>query len=108
MPVGSLGRIKDPLSVLEATPTEIIEGQITMTGVAQQGPNDPCKSVTFENDSDRSLGNAVVYIGHDNTVTALNGYALRPGCTWNIAIDNVNRVWFIGTAPNVITYGGVN
>lgn len=108
MPKGGLARVKSPLPTQEATPTAIVEGQVTMTGAAQQFPADACKSITIENDSDRSLGNAVVYIGHDNLVSAINGYALRPGCTKSFDIDNANRVWCIGTVNNVITYGGVN
>lgn len=96
------------VNVMEATPTAIVEGQVLMTGAAQQFPADACKSITIENDSDRSLGNAVVYIGHDNLVSAVNGYALRPGCTKSFDIDNANRIWCIGTVNNVITYGGVN
>ena len=86
------------------TPTEIVEGQVTMTGAAQQFPADPCKSITIENPST----NAVVYIGHDNTVAADNGYRLQPGATVNLAIDNASRVWCIGTIDEVISYIGVN
>jgi len=90
--------------VQEAIPTSPIEGQITMTGAAQQCPADPCLAVTFEND----INNAVVVIGHDNAVTLLNGYRLQPGATKSYAIDNVDRFWVIGTAPQIISYGGVN
>lgn len=91
-------------STRESTPTEIIEDQITLTGIAQQLPNEPCKGVTLEN----PIANAVVCVGHDNTVTLLNGYRLQPGATWSLAIDNVNRIWVIGTATQIISYGGVN
>ena len=106
MPAGSQGLRKLMLQVITwlTTPTAVVEGQVTLTGAAQQLPADPCKSVTFENPS----ANAVVCIGHDNTVTLLNGYRLQPGATWSIAIDNVNRVWVIGTAAQIISYGGVN
>lgn len=88
----------------EQSPTSVIEGQVTMTGAAQQFPNEPCKSITIENPS----ANSVVYIGHDNTVAAGNGYRLQPGATVSMDIDNANRVWCIGTAPEVISYIGVN
>lgn len=87
----------------EATPTTIVEGQVTMTGAAQQFPADACRSITIEN----PIANAIVAIGHDNAVTLLNGYILRPGAQWNLAIDNANRVWCIGTVGNIISYGGV-
>ena len=52
-------------------------------------PTELCKSVTLENPT----GNAVVAVGHDNTVTLLNGYRLQPGATFSIDIDNVDRLW---------------
>lgn len=88
----------------EATPTGIVEGQVTLTGAAQQFPTDACKSITIENPNT----NAVVVIGHDNAVTLLNGYRLQPGATVSLDIDNANRVWVIGTAPQIISYIGVN
>jgi hypothetical protein len=92
------------LRTMEASPTAVVEGQVTLTGAAQQLPADACKSVTLENPST----NAVVCVGHDNAVTLANGYRLQPGATWSLAIDNVNRIWVIGTAAQVISYGGVN
>jgi len=85
-------------------PTEVIEGQVTLTGVAEQLPNEPCKSVTIENPA----GNADVAIGSDNAVTLLNGYLLHGGATYSMDIDNTNRIWVIGTLNEVISYGGVN
>ena len=90
--------------VEELSPTVIIEGQFTLNGAAQQLPDEPCKSVTLENPST----NAVVVIGHDNALTLLNGYRLWPGATKSQDVDNVNAIWVIGTAPQVISYGGVN
>lgn len=92
------------LFTIEESPTAIIEGQVTLTGAAQQLPNEPCKSITLENPST----NTVVCIGHDNTVTLANGGRLQPGATAWLAIDNANRVWVIGTAPQIISYYGVN
>ena len=103
MPKGGLARIKSPLLGVEVTPTAILEGQVTMTGAAQQFPADACKSITIENPNT----NALVSIGHDNAVTLLNGYRLQPGATVSLAIDNANRVWCIGTAPQIVSYIGV-
>jgi len=89
---------------IEESPTAIVEGQVTLTGIAQNFPADPCKSITIENPST----NAVVVIGHDNAVTLLNGYRLQPGATVWIAIDNANKVWVIGTALQIVSYVGVN
>ncbi|MBA7672233.1 hypothetical protein ES703_80408 [subsurface metagenome] len=96
-----LGNEKDisednPLPTIETTPTEVLEGQVTLTGTAQQLPDEPCLAVTFEN----PINNAVVSIGHDDTVTLLNGYRLQPGATKSYDIDNVNRFWVSGTATS--------
>lgn len=91
------------VDVMEATPTAIVEGQVPMTGAAQQFPADACKSITIENPS----ANALVSIGHDNAITLLNGYRLQPGATVSLAIDNANRVWCIGTVGNIVSYIGV-
>jgi len=88
----------------QVTPTEVIEGQVVLTGAAQQLPDEPCKSVTLEN----PIVNNVVVLGHDNTVTLLNGYRIQPGATYSMDIDNVNKIWVIGTAAQIISYGGVN
>ncbi|OYD16937.1 hypothetical protein CH330_01325 [candidate division WOR-3 bacterium JGI_Cruoil_03_51_56] len=94
-----------PVNVVEGgIPTEVLEGQVTLTGAAQQLPNETCKSVTLENPTT----NAVVCMGHDNTVTLLNGYRLQPGATVSMDIDNVNKIWVIGTATEIISYVGVN
>lgn len=101
---GNVVGAANPLPTGEVTPTAIVEGQVTLTGAAQQFPDHPCKSVTIEN----PIVNAIVVIGHDNTVTLLNGYRLQPGATVSIAIDNTNRVWCIGTAAQIISFIGVN
>lgn len=92
------------IPVIEVSPTAVIEGQVILTGAAQQLPAGPCKGVTLENPA----ANNVVCVGHDNTVTLANGYRLQPGATVSMAIDNVNRIWVIGTAPQSISYIGVN
>ena len=109
MPVGSRSLRKLLLQMIAqlasiVTPTAYIEGQVTLTGAAQQLPDEPCKSVTFESPST----NAVVCMGHDNTVTLLNGYRLQPGASHSVDIDNVNKIWVIGTLNEIISYGGVN
>jgi len=90
--------------VQELTPTSILHGQVTLGGAAQQFPAGACASVTIEN----PITNAVVAIGNSNAVTLLLGYRLQPGATISLDIDNLNRIWVIGTAPQIISYIGVN
>lgn len=85
-------------------PTEILSGQVTLTGAAQQFPVGACQSVTIES----ADANAIVSIGNAGTVTLLNGYVLRGGRTVSIDIDNLSRIWVIGTVGQIITYIAVN
>jgi len=105
---GDVGQLRQNVNrsayTIEESPTIIVEGQVTLTGAAQQMPADACRSVTIEN----PIANAVVAIGPTNAVTLLNGYRLQPGATVSLDIDNVNRMWVIGTLNQIISYLGVN
>jgi hypothetical protein len=94
----------DPLTIL-ATPTTIYNGQVTLAAAVAplSATSVPIKSVTIENVNT----NAVAYVGNA-TVTAANGYGLRPGATVSLAIDDLNKVYVIGTLGNVVSYIAVN
>jgi len=85
----------------EVAPTTVYNGWVTVAAVrAPLSANSvTIKSVTIENIST----NNVVYIGNA-TVTVANGYALRPGATVSLDINDLNKVYVIGTAGNVVTY----
>ena len=94
----------DPQGAAIKTPTVVLNGWGTVAAVATAlSAGEPIKSVTIENVST----NNVVFIG-DADVTVLNGYGLRPGATVSLDIDDLNKVYHIGTAGNVITYLAVN
>ena len=95
----------DPQGAAIKSPTVILYGwgTVAATATALSATAEPIKSVTIENVST----NDVVYIG-DADVTILNGYALRAGATVSLDIDDLNKVYHIGTAGNVITYIAVN
>ncbi len=97
----SLATINTSLATLLTTPTTIYNGQVTLAAAAVQlsAVSVPIKSVTIENVST----NAVAYVGNA-TVTALLGYGLRPGATVSMDIDDLNKVYVIGTVGNVVTY----
>lgn len=86
-------------------PTTIYNGWITIAAIRAplSATSVPILSVTIENVST----NAVVFVGNA-TVTAANGYGLRPGATVSLDIDDLNKVYVIGTAGNVVTYIAVN
>lgn len=83
------------------SPTTIYNGQVTVaaTRAPLSATSVPILSVTIENVST----NSVVYVGN-STVTAANGYGLRAGASVSMDIDDLNKVYVIGTAGNVITY----
>lgn len=93
-----------PIYVVEVPPTGGNVAQVTLTGAAQQLATQACRSVTIENPA----ANAVVCVGFTNGVTLLNGFRIQPGMTVNLAIDNVDRLWVIGTLGQIISWIAVN
>lgn len=79
----------------------IYNGWVTVAAVAAplSDTSVTIQSVTIENVST----NNVVYVGN-STVTVANGYALRPGYTISLDINDLNTVYVIGTAGNIVTY----
>lgn len=96
-----------PVSIFNAlqTPTTVLSGQFTLVAAASPlvAVATPIKSVTIESVST----NAVVYVGSAG-VTALTGYGLRPGATVSMDIDDLNKVYVIGTLGQVVSFITVN
>ena len=97
----SLATINTSLTTLLTTPTTVLSGQVTVGAVAAPlvAVATTVKSVTIENVST----NAVVWVGPAG-VTALTGYGLRPGATVSMDIDDLNKVYVLGTVGNIVTY----
>lgn len=104
-PLAILATINTSLATLLTTPTTVLSGQVTVAAAAAPlvAVATTIKSVTIENLST----NAVVYVG-PVAVTALTGYGLRPGATVSMDIDDLNKVYVIGTAGNIVSYIAVN
>lgn len=100
-----LATINANLTTLLTTPSSVLSGQFTLVAAASPlvAVATPIKSVTIENVST----NAVVWVGPAG-VTALTGYGLRPGATVSMDIDDLNKVYVVGTVGNVISYIAVN
>ncbi|GAI10441.1 unnamed protein product, partial [marine sediment metagenome] len=105
-----LGNEKDisednPLPVKEQTPTTIYNNQITLeaTAIPLSTESVPIKSVSIEN----APANDVVYVGNAG-VDATNGRRLWGGATIDKNIDNLNKVYVLGTVGQVISYEAVN
>jgi ABC-type protease/lipase transport system fused ATPase/permease subunit len=110
MPVGSLARIISLIANI-AAPTAVLNNQVTLGAGATPlvGAPTPCKSVTIENPN----GNNVVYVG--NAAVAIGtGYRLLPGPAVNtqgtvsMDIDDLSKVYVLGTLGNIISYLAVN
>jgi len=88
-----------------SVPMIIYNGQVTLAAAAAplSATSKTIKSVTIENVST----NSVCYVGN-SSVTALTGYGLRAGATISLDINDLNKVYVLGTAPNVVTYIAVN
>ena len=80
----------------------VLSGNITLAvaGAPLTAASTPVKSVTLENVNT----NNVAYVGN----AGAQNYALRPGATVSLDIDDLNKVYVIGTVGNIITYIAVN
>ena len=85
-------------------PTTIYDGQVTLTAVAQalSATSVPIKSVTIEN----PITNAVVYMGNSNATVA--SYRIQPGATASMDIDDLSKVYVLGTVDEIISFFAVN
>lgn len=88
------------LTVLQ-TPTVVQNGQVTVAATSQplSATSVTIKSVTIENLNT----NNVVWVGN-SAVAVGTGYGLRPGANVSFDIDDLSKVYVVGTAGNVITY----
>jgi hypothetical protein len=101
-PLTILATINANLTTLLTTPDAVLEGTVTLAAAAAPliVASTLCKSVTIENVST----NDVVNVGN----AATQRYALQPGATVSMDIDNLNKVYVSGTAGNIVTYIAVN
>lgn len=85
----------------EVSASTIYNGHVTIAATAAplSATSVTIKSVTIENVST----NSVVWVGN-SAVTAANGYGLRAGAIISIAVDDLSKVYVIGTAGDIITY----
>ena len=84
--------------------TTVATGQQTITTSAAQlngGTSAACKNKLQV--KALSTNSGITYVGPSN-VSATTGYALQAGDTVEIDIDNVNKLYAIGTANDKITW----
>lgn len=103
MPEASEAGVVSALNAVQV-PTTIYDGQVTLTAVAQalSAVSVPIKSVTIENPN----ANAVVYMG--NSAATVASYRIQPGATASMDIDNLNKVYVLGTVDEIVSYFAVN
>jgi hypothetical protein len=76
-------------------------GQVTATGSAQQMPPSLASSIIVK----ALKGNdAAIYLGTSAGVTTDNGFQLEPGDSVELAIADLNMIWLIGTADDVLSW----
>ena len=88
-------------TTLPPQPTGISAGTITVGTTPVQGPN-----VAVARGREVSLfcpetNSASVFVG-DANVSPTNGVEIEPGGGLLIAVDNLNRLWFVSTAANQV------
>ena len=82
-------------------PTTVYNGQVTIAAprVPLSATSVTIKSVTVTN----LAANAIAYIGNA-TVTVGNGDYIEPGASKSMDIDDLAKVYVIGTVGNVVSY----
>ncbi len=85
---------------LQFAPQNIDAGQIAVTTAAQQGPNAPAGHIVL---TAASANTAPISIGGAG-VTATTGLLLPPGASVTIALQNLNRLYFISTAAGTLSW----
>ena len=100
--VGSNGLYVDVQNI--KANTTLIQGNVTLTGVAQQLSSASCKNVTIQAEP---LNTDYVYVGIANTVSStVHMYTLAAGASATFTVNNANLLWVIGTSGNKVCYGG--
>ena len=78
--------------------------QETVSASAQQLPN----SQIFNNVTlmAKSTNVGIVYIGNSSAVSSTTGYPLEKGTSVSIKVDNLNQIFYVGTAADVFSVIG--
>lgn len=94
-----------PIPTQDIGYSTLIEGQVTLSGSAQQvGANTACKNVTIQAEPS-NLG--YVYVGRANTVSSTVHMAtLSAGSSMTFTVSNINMLYVIGTASDKVCFGG--
>jgi hypothetical protein len=94
----------NPVSTTIVGNTALLQGNVTLTGTAQQLPATACRTVTIQAEPGNT---ANVYIGKDNTVSGtVHMFTLAKGDKVTITCSNLNLLYVNGTANDGICYGG--
>ena len=102
-----MAAIDDILVLLEdnvAPSDALIQGNLTLSGSAQQLTANVCRNVVIQaNPSNANF----VYVGNANTVSStVHIAALSAGSSIELSITNTNLAWVLGTNGEKISFGG--
>lgn len=85
-------------------PASLFSDTVTLSGSAQQLPSQALvDGITLRNDDDN--GNDI-WVGHDATVAIDNGMRLPVGESLPITIDDLDKIWVIGTSTQLLHFIG--
>ncbi|WHH58475.1 hypothetical protein [Petroclostridium sp. X23] len=101
--VNTADKIEDIANAVKGS-ASLIQGNVTITGLAQQLASAACKNITVQ--AEPTNGN-LVYIGMSNAVSSsVHMATLGPGSSMTFTVSNANMLWVIGTSGDKICYGG--
>lgn len=78
--------------------------QETVSASAQQLPSNQIFNNVIL--SAKSTNTGVVYIGNSSAVSSTSGFPLEKGTSVSIKVDNLNQIFFVGTAADVFSVIG--
>jgi len=101
----NIGNVDIVTNVLPAgSGTLTANGNLTLSGAAQNLTNTPCKSLLLQA---HPLNTGYVYGGSSNAVSStVHIFILTPGSCIPVNCSNANLLWVIGTTGDKVSYGG--
>jgi hypothetical protein len=83
---------------------EILQGNITLDGTAQQlSTDEECRVVTIQANPNNA---EFVYVGNEDVSDTVHMAVLGAGSSVTYTIDNLNKLYVFGTIADTVSYGG--
>lgn len=94
----------NPIPTIGVGNSNLLQGNVTLTGAAQQLNTDQaCKVVTIQAEPDNA---GYVYVGKAGVSSTAHMFTLTPGSSITITCSNLNLLYVNGSSGDKVCYGG--